>query len=265
MGTKKLPNAQLAEHAGINGRLHRRRICGPAHGDLCWRGLGCRHLRRGAPGVHRYPGTGPFRQPRLREGKSRNAAGGHRAYQPVHVPWGLVGGNWMIGGGSFGEALAQALGIPYVLGVGEGISRARYYPDYRKIRVKSLADSKTHKIIGARQSAGRASGTLRPARPRAQARAHAHRPGVDGERLLACHERVEQTDTRSPPERPEPGDMNMMKLFQWVVNSQKYLVSRPPRPGWRAGVSTPCRAGPPTRTEVIVLEADLRSRLQPAA
>ena len=72
----------------------------------------------------------------------------------MHVPWGLVGGNWMIGGVSFGETLAQALGIPYVLGVGEEISRARYYPDYRKIRVKLLADPKTHKIIGAQLVGG---------------------------------------------------------------------------------------------------------------
>jgi hypothetical protein len=37
----------------------------------------------------------------------------------------------MIGGVSFGETPATALGIPFVLGVGEGISRARYYPDFR--------------------------------------------------------------------------------------------------------------------------------------
>lgn len=39
--------------------------------------------------------------------------------------------------------LATALGVPFLMGVGEGISRARYYPDFRRIRVKLLADPKT--------------------------------------------------------------------------------------------------------------------------
>src|SRR5579864_6404983 len=32
-----------------------------------------------------------------------NAAGGERRYQPVSVPWGMVAGEWMIGGVSFSE------------------------------------------------------------------------------------------------------------------------------------------------------------------
>ena len=39
------------------------------------------------------------------------AAGKLRSYAPVHVPWGLVGGKWMVGGVSFGETLATALGM----------------------------------------------------------------------------------------------------------------------------------------------------------
>jgi len=35
-----------------------------------------------------------------------NAAGGQRTYQPVSVPWGMVAGDWMIGGVSFSETLA---------------------------------------------------------------------------------------------------------------------------------------------------------------
>src|SRR5262249_27338578 len=65
-----------------------------------------------------------------------NAAGGQRAYQPVSVPWGMVAGEWMIGGVSFSETLATALGIPHVTGVAEGISRARYYPGVHKLPVK---------------------------------------------------------------------------------------------------------------------------------
>src|SRR5580693_2810821 len=83
-----------------------------------------------------------------------NAAGGQRTYQPVSVPWGMVAGDWMIGGVSFSETLATALGIPHVVGVAEGISRARYYPGVEKVRVKLLADPKTLNLIGA-QMVGR--------------------------------------------------------------------------------------------------------------
>lgn len=78
-----------------------------------------------------------------------NAAGGSRAYQPVYVPWGMVAGKWMIGGVSFGETLATALGIPFVLGQATGISRARYYPGVKKVKVKLLAEPGTLKLIGA--------------------------------------------------------------------------------------------------------------------
>jgi NADH oxidase (H2O2-forming) len=83
-----------------------------------------------------------------------NAAGGDRRYQPVSVPWGMVAGDWMIGGVSFSETLAIALGIPHVTGVAEGISRARYYPGVEKVRVKLLAEPGSLKLIGA-QMVGR--------------------------------------------------------------------------------------------------------------
>jgi NADH oxidase (H2O2-forming) len=83
-----------------------------------------------------------------------NAAGGKRAYQPVYVPWGTAAGKWMIGGASFGETLATALGIPFVMGVAEGISRARYYPGAKKIRVKLLAEPDTLRLIGAQMVGG---------------------------------------------------------------------------------------------------------------
>ncbi len=83
-----------------------------------------------------------------------NAAGGTRAYQPVYVPWGTAAGKWMIGGASFGETLATALGIPFVMGVAEGISRARYYPDAKKIRVKLLAEPGSLRLIGAQMVGG---------------------------------------------------------------------------------------------------------------
>ena len=83
-----------------------------------------------------------------------NAAGGKRRYQPVSVPWGMVAGDWMIGGVSFSETLATALGIPHVVGVAEGISRARYYPGVEKLRIKLLAEPGSLRLIGA-QMAGR--------------------------------------------------------------------------------------------------------------
>lgn len=156
MGTKKLPNAELAEQAGIKtgstgGISVDPRMATSAGG--VWAAGDCVEVPQGSTGipVQGLSGSHAYAQGKI---AGANAAGGHRSYQPVHVPWGLVGGNWMIGGISFGETLARALGIPYVLGVGEGMSRARYYPDYRKIRVKLLADPGTHKIIGAQLVGG---------------------------------------------------------------------------------------------------------------
>jgi NADH oxidase (H2O2-forming) len=83
-----------------------------------------------------------------------NAAGGLRRYQPVSVPWGMVAGDWMIGGVSFSETLATALGIPHVVGAAEGISRARYYPGVEKVRVKLLAEPGSLRLTGA-QMVGR--------------------------------------------------------------------------------------------------------------
>jgi len=75
-------------------------------------------------------------------------------YQPVNVPWGMVAGKWMIGGVSFGETTATALGIPHVVGVAEGISRARYYPGVKKVRVKLLAEPGSLALLGAQMVGG---------------------------------------------------------------------------------------------------------------
>src|SRR4051812_20116712 len=83
-----------------------------------------------------------------------NAAGGRRAYQPVYVPWAMVAGKWMIGGVSFSETLATALGIPHVTGQAQGISRARYFPDVQPVKVKLLAQPSSLKLIGAQMVGG---------------------------------------------------------------------------------------------------------------
>src|ERR671933_656046 len=77
-----------------------------------------------------------------------NAAGDDRTYDPVWVPWGLVAGEYTIGGFSVGETLAQAMGIPYVLAKGVGVSRARYFPGATKTHVKLLAEPGSLKLVG---------------------------------------------------------------------------------------------------------------------
>ena len=77
-----------------------------------------------------------------------NAGGGDRRYDPVNIPWGMVGGQVQIGGASFGESVATSLGIPHIVAVANGISRARYFPGVQQVRVKLLAEPGTGKLIG---------------------------------------------------------------------------------------------------------------------
>ncbi len=83
-----------------------------------------------------------------------NAAGGARTYNAVYVPWGTAAGKWIIGGASFGETTASALGIPYVVGNAQGISRARYYPGVKPVKVKLLAEPETLRLLGAQMVGG---------------------------------------------------------------------------------------------------------------
>lgn len=156
IGTKKLPNNELAAQAGI-----KRGSTGGIIVD--------EHMQTSVPGVFaagdcvevpqgstKVPVQGLSGSHAYAQGKvaGSGAAGRLRSYAPVQVPWGMVAGKWMIGGVSFGETLASALGIPYVVGVAEGISRARYYPDFKKIRVKLLAEPGSLAVIGAQLVGG---------------------------------------------------------------------------------------------------------------
>lgn len=156
VGARKLPNNALAAKAGVKrgstGGLivdEHMQTSAPgvfAAGDCVEVPQGTTHVPvQGLSGSHAYA-----------QGKiaGSGAAGALRSYSPVYVPWGLVAGKWMIGGVSFGETLAGGLGIPFVKGVAEGISRARYYPGYKKIRVKLLAEPGTLKLIGAQLVGG---------------------------------------------------------------------------------------------------------------
>jgi NADH oxidase (H2O2-forming) len=156
VATHKVPNNALAVAAGLTvgstGGVvidDHMRTSGPgvfAAGDVCEvpHGLGGLPLQ-GLTGSHAYA-----------QGKvaGTNAAGGDRAYQPVYVPWGMVAGKWMIGGAAFGEVAATALGIPHVVGRATGISRARYYPGVKQVRVKLLAETGSLRLIGAQMVGG---------------------------------------------------------------------------------------------------------------
>ena len=154
--TSKAANTDLARAAGLrtgsaNGIIVDERMQTSAPG--VWAAGDCIEVPhsvtnipiQGLSGSHAYA-----------QGKvaGTNAAGGQRRYQPVSVPWGMVAGDWMIGGVSFSETLATAVGIPHVVGIAEGISRARYYPGVEKVRVKLLAEPGPLRLIGA-QMVGR--------------------------------------------------------------------------------------------------------------
>ena len=154
--THKQPDAKLAEDAGIHigstgGVIVDERMATSVEG--VYAAGDCVEIPHG---VTRVPIQGLSGSHAYAQGKvaGANAAGGDRSYQPVYVPWGMVAGRWMIGGVSFGETLATALGVPFIVGVANGISRARYYPDMKKIRVKLLADPKNHRLIGAQMVGG---------------------------------------------------------------------------------------------------------------
>jgi NADH oxidase (H2O2-forming) len=153
---EKLPNTALARAAGLDvgttGGLivddhMRTKVPGVfAAGDAIEVPHGLTMLPiRGLTGSHAYA-----------QGRTAaaNAAGEDRVYDPVWIPWGLVGGDYTIGGFSVGETLATAMGIPYVVAKGVGVSRARYYPGARKTHVKLLAEPGTLKIIGGQLHGG---------------------------------------------------------------------------------------------------------------
>lgn len=156
VATHKVPNTELGAKAGL--------AVGTAGGFVVdetmqtsaagvWAAGDCIEVPHGVSNV---PVQGLSGSHAYAQGKVAgvNAAGGSRTYQPVYVPWGMVAGKWMIGGVSFSETLATALGVPFVMGVAQGISRARYYPDMKPVKVKLLAQPGTLKLIGAQMVGG---------------------------------------------------------------------------------------------------------------
>jgi len=156
VATHKQPNNSLAVAAGLKvgttGGLvvdETMKTSAPgvwACGDVCEVPHGTSSLPlQGLTGSHAYA-----------QGKvaGANAAGGSRKYSAVYVPWGMVAGKWMVGGAAFGEVAADALGMPYVIGRAQGISRARYYPDVKMVKVKLLAEPGTLRLLGAQLIGG---------------------------------------------------------------------------------------------------------------
>jgi NADH oxidase (H2O2-forming) len=154
--TKKVANTALARQAGltigsaggivVDNRMATSRAGVYAAGDCTEIPHGVTNIPvQGLSGSHAYA-----------QGKvaGTNAAGGSRTYQPVYVPWGMVAGKWMIGGVGAGETLLTALGMPFVMGAADGISRARYYPDVKKVRVKLFAEPDGLRLIGAQMVGG---------------------------------------------------------------------------------------------------------------
>lgn len=150
VATHKTPNTEIAVAAGIKTGSTGGMIVDDGmatSADDVWAGGDCVEIPHGLTNV---PISGLSGSHAYSQGKVAgvNAGGGERAYQAVQVPWGMVAGTWTIGGVSFGETLATALGIPHVVGMADGISKARYYPGWSVIRIKLLVDPDTRTLIG---------------------------------------------------------------------------------------------------------------------
>lgn len=150
VATDKTPNTELATAAGIKIGSTGGIIVDDAmatSAENVWAAGDCVEIPHG---LTKVPINGLSGSHAYSQGKVAgvNAGGGERAYQAVQVPWGMVAGTWAIGGVSFGETLATALGIPHVVGMADGISKARYYPGWSQIRVKLLVDPETRTLVG---------------------------------------------------------------------------------------------------------------------
>jgi NADH oxidase (H2O2-forming) len=154
--THKEPNTSLGVAAGLKtgstgGFIVDERMATSAPGVFA--AGDCTEIPHGLTGVPLQGLTGSHA---YAQGKTAgiNAAGGSRAYSAVYVPWGTAAGKWIIGGASFGETTATALGIPHVVGTAQGISRARYYPGVKPVKVKLLAEPENLRLLGAQMVGG---------------------------------------------------------------------------------------------------------------
>jgi NADH oxidase (H2O2-forming) len=156
IATHKVANAALAKAAGIKLGMSGGIIVDAGMQTSAPGVFACGDVVEIPHGVSNVPIQGLSGSHAYAQGKVAGvrAAGGVRDYQPVYVPWGMVAGKSMLGGVSFSETLATALGISYVAGSATGISRARYYPGVKPVTVKLLADPVSKRLIGAQMVGG---------------------------------------------------------------------------------------------------------------
>ena len=126
------------------------------HADIGAGRLGRRRRDRGPARPVDAADQRADRRPRLLPGpRGRRERGReNRHYDPVWIPWGFMSGDYTIGGFSIGETLAEAMGIPYLVAKGVGVSRARYFPGAARTHVKLLAEPGTLRLIGAQLHGG---------------------------------------------------------------------------------------------------------------
>jgi NADH oxidase (H2O2-forming) len=156
IATHKVANTALAKAAGIKTGMSGGVIVDAGMQTSAPAVFACGDVAEIPHGVSNVPIQGLSGSHAYAQGKvaGTRAAGGVRDYHAVYVPWGMMAGKSMLGGVSFSETLATALGLDYVAGKATGISRARYYPGVKPVTVKLLADPKSHKIIGAQLIGG---------------------------------------------------------------------------------------------------------------
>jgi NADH oxidase (H2O2-forming) len=156
VATHKKANAALARAAGIKLGMSGGIIVDAGMQTSAPGVFACGDVAEIPHGVSNVPIQGLSGSHAYAQGKVAGirAAGGVRDYKPVYVPWGMMAGKSMLGGVSFSETLATALGLDYVAGTVTGISRARYYPGVKPVTVKLLADPKTLRLIGAQLIGG---------------------------------------------------------------------------------------------------------------
>lgn len=79
----------------------------------------------------------------------KNAVGVPAVSGPVASPWVSAIGELQIAGTGMSEGLASWYGLNIVSGKATGLTRARYFPGGKQLTVKVIADSCSHRIIGA--------------------------------------------------------------------------------------------------------------------
>ena len=274
ISTHKTPNNALAEAAGIKigstgGIIVDERMTTSAP-DV-WAAGDATEIPHG---LTRTPLQGLTGSHAYAQGKTAgtNAGGGDRAYRAVYVPWGTPAGKWVIGGASFGETTATALGIPYVLGTATGDLPGAVLPggaaDHGEAAGRAGHPAADRGADDRRW--GGHQGTRRLPGPGDPVRDDLPRPLDDGERLLPGHRRAQRADRRRGHQRPRRSQEGLTAMATsagfagWLrTNSEHYLLIAAHRKLARTQGAP--GAAPAARAQGDLLAAGLRARLRSAA